>query len=46
MIFEAINDKLTELSRAHEPAGNLEQAPEVRERIFGIVAGASNTSNP
>ena len=43
MILEAIDDKLTELSRAPEHVGKLEQALELCEHIFGIVTVASNS---
>ena len=43
MILEAIDDKLTELSRAPEHVGKLEQALELCKRIFGIVTAASNS---
>jgi len=41
MIFEAINNKLTDLRRTLVFVGKLEQVAEVRERISGKVTGAS-----
>ena len=44
MIFEAINNKLTDLRRTLVFVGKLEQVVEVRECISGKVTGASTNN--